>query len=446
MSKAASMTRKMKRAVKKAEKNTAVELEKVIHHYFPDFKGALNGVIDPRNPSYITYPKEVILYEVIYKNFCNICSMRDMEDKFNTEESIANIGRLTGNEKLEELPCFSTISEFLCRVDSRELEKIRTQMIKGLIKKRSFENAKFLGKAWQIIIDGTKLFKFKKRHCEHCLTRTHNKGTENEKTTYYHYVLEAKIVFGSGIVVSIASEFIENESSEISKQDCELNAFKRLATTLKKEFPRLPICISADSLYACGPVFEICKKNGWNYLIRFKEGAIPSIAEEFESLKGFDKNERTEYCYINDIVYNDKTVNVIEFKLSKTDNDGTIKKTTFTWITNLKITKTNAKKFIEAGRARWKIENEGFNTQKNWRYGITHPNSQDYNAMKCHYILTQLSDIILQIYTASMDSKLRFVKRTLKNISSDLLKCFTSLILTTEDILRIKKRTCIIIS
>lgn len=91
-------------------------------------------------------------------------------------------------------------------------------------------------------------FILRKKHCENCLKQVKNKGTEDEKTFYYHKVLEAKIVLGDN-TISIASEFIENESENVNKNDCESNAFKRLAK-LKKEFPRLPICILGDSLYA----------------------------------------------------------------------------------------------------------------------------------------------------------------------------------------------------
>lgn len=52
----------------------------------------------------------------------------------------------------------------------------------------------------------------------------------------------------------------------------------------------------------------------------------------------------------------------------------------------------------EAGRGRWKIENEGFNNQKNEIYDIEHLNSTDSNAMKNHYLLTQIADIIMQLY------------------------------------------------
>jgi hypothetical protein len=90
------------------------------------------------------------------------------------------------------------------------------------------------------------------------------------------------------MVFSIATEFIENEDENVDKQDCEINAFKRLQVQLKNKYPRLPICILGDSLYACEPVFEICENNNWKYLFRFKEGRIKSVAKEFEILKEMD--------------------------------------------------------------------------------------------------------------------------------------------------------------
>lgn len=99
----------------------------------------------------------------------------------------------------------------------------------------------FNGKYWGVIFDGTGLFSFDEKHCEHCLKREYtNKETGEVTVKYMHHVLEAKLVVGD-MVLSIGSEFIENESENISKQDCELKAFHRLAKKLKNTFKRLPI-------------------------------------------------------------------------------------------------------------------------------------------------------------------------------------------------------------
>lgn len=42
-------------------------------------------------------------------------------------------------------------------------------------------------------------------------------------------------------------------------------------------------------------------------------------------------------------------------------------------------------------KGRWKIENEGFNNQKNGIYDIEHLNSRKSNAMKNYYLLTQVA-------------------------------------------------------
>jgi hypothetical protein len=51
-----------------------------------------------------------------------------------------------------------------------------------------------------------------------------------------------------------------------------------------------------------------------------------------------------------------------------------------------------------AGRKCWKIENEGFNRQKNWQGDITYACSWNIQAMKNHYLMLQISDTIKQLY------------------------------------------------
>ena len=126
-------------------------------------------------------------------------------------------------------------------------------------------------KKWIIIIDGTQLYSGGIRINDKCLERCYNKGTEQETVNYHVDVLEAKIYYGSKLVCSICSEFIENNgedaekykqmSEEARKQDCEIKAFRRMAKKLKKAFPRLPILLLMDSLYASKPVMDICREN-----------------------------------------------------------------------------------------------------------------------------------------------------------------------------------------
>jgi hypothetical protein len=440
------MSRAARREIKKTFQKDIVEFLKIQKHFLPDFIKDLSNVNDPRHTSYTDYDIEEILYTVIMKNVCTISSMQDMTDKFNTEECVHNLCLILGKEEKEYLPHYVTINKCLEKLDPEELQKFRKRMIKKLLRKRSFENARFLSKYWMVIVDATQLFCFKEKMDEHCLRKTTNKGTKDEITYYYHNVLEAKLVLGDNLIISIATEFIENEKEDVEKQDCERKAFKRLAEKLKKNYPRLPICILGDSLYACAPVFQICKENEWGFLIRFKDGSIPSLAKEFQTIIGMGENEgkiieeekiykrkprenvKHDMKWVSELYYEGHNLTVMELKIEM-DGEPT---GNFQWITGLSIRGKTAWEFAQTGRKRWKIENEGFNIQKNHRYDIEHANSLNYNAMKNHYLLTQIADVLLQLYENRIQG-LREIKRTIKNISSDLLASFGRQ-LTREDI------------
>jgi len=423
------------------------EFLKIKKHFFDDITKRLKSVKDTRHQSYVQYEPDILLFSVILKNIFCLESMTSMTEKFNKEECIKNIAKSLEYENLEELPHYDTINNFLCNLENQELEKIRTYMVKQLFKKRSLESYRLLDKYWCIAIDATGLFSFGERHCEHCLKKefkekdkeTGEKTGNVIKTIYYHNVLEAKLVIGE-MVLSIATEFIENEDENVSKQDCEIKAFKRLEVKLKKQYPHLPICMLGDSLYACEPVFEICDKNKWKYLLRFKEGRIKSIAEEFNALKLMDGKRNEKCVWVRDITYNQRIVNLIETEIVEEDI-----KTSFVFITNIPITTKNADSIVYAGRSRWKIENQGFNNQKTKTYKIEHANSMNYNAMKNHYLLTQIADILRQLFEKGAE-KIKLLKKSIKEISSSLLESFRTRIITYEDTRTIEKRTKIMLS
>ncbi len=433
------ITRKEKREREK-NKNFFFEFVKIQRHFFKEFTNTLKKIKDPRHQSYITYGAETILYTILLKNAFGIDSMRSMTERFNKEECIKNVKKVLGLKQLEELPHYDTINDFLSKLDGKELEKVRTYMIKALLKKRCFESYRISDKYWLIVVDGTGIHTFKEKHCDHCLRREYkDQETGETKVIYMHHVLEAKLVVGE-MVFSIASEFIENESEDAPKQDCELKAFKRLAKKIKSTFKRLPICLLGDSLYACEPVFDICHDNKWKYIFRFKEGRIKSIATEFQAIKYLEENNKNnrhenkeggKFVWAPDISYNNRRVNLLEAVLKKEDKE-------FLFITDIRITKRNAEKLVQAGRSRWKIENEGFNHQKNGWHNIEHVNSHNYTAMKNHYLLVQIADILVQLYLNGARI-LKGLKKSAKEKSSDLLEAIRSRTLTDEDLHQLGK-------
>ncbi|WP_353948162.1 transposase family protein [Sporolactobacillus sp. Y61] len=427
------ITRKEKREQEK-NVNYFLEFQKICHHFFKGFTNRLRKVKDPRHQSYVTYDSDLMLWMMILKNVCQFTSMRSLSNGLNREECIDNLQKMLATQELHELPHYDTINDFLSRLDPKELENIRIGLIRELLKKRCFEAERIEGKYWGIIIDGTGLFHFNKKHCAHCLKREHtHKKTGETWTDYQHHVLEAKLVVGD-MVLSIDSEFIENEHEDVTKQDCERRAFERLSTRLKATFKRLPICILADSLYACESVFQRCEANRWKYMFRFKAGSIPSVAQEFEALKALKYRGQSATTYwVNDIAYQERKLNALEATVQEKE-----KAHTFLFLTNLPITEKKAEALVAVGRRRWKIENQGFNRQKHVQYAIQHVNSQNHQAMKIHYLLTQIADILMQLYEKG-SKLLRTQKKTAKEISSALLEAIRTRRLTEEDMASLVK-------
>ena len=360
----------------------------------------LQQVHDPRNQSYITYQQHVLLMTRILSAIFYISSMRKASAELNCTVAIENIGTLCG-EELEELPYWETINQYLERIKPEELQHIVCKLVKQLIRSKAFENARIREKYWQILIDGTQIFSSRKKLDGNYIFRVHNEGTDKEYTEYCYYVLEAKLVLHDDIVVSIMTEFVENKEEQWEKQDCEWKAAQRLMKRLKETFPRLPICVSADSLYACALFFSACKEYHWRFIIRFKNGSIPSIYMEFLSLCQLEKNRAKgknkqliyQYDFVNNIDYEQYKVNYLKYKEEGNPYP-------FYFLTDLPLTHKNVMQTVFFGRRRWAIENQGFNAQKNHGFFLEHLFSRNCQGMKNHYYLIQIAHMISQIMDA----------------------------------------------
>ena len=416
------MNRKERRKLKK-EINIFSDVINIIKQYFPKLINEFEKLTDTRHQSYVEYQMSVILVTRLLGLLCGIKSMRYATEKFNTEETIKNIANLL-NIDLEELPHYDTINNVFEKLNIEELRKIQKYMVIALIRSKMFDKYRYKGKYFQIVIDGTGIMSFKERHCKHCLKKTFHKGEENEYTIYYHYVLEAKLVVGD-IVISLDSEFVENEQEDIEKQDCEINAFYRMAKRIKKEYPKLPIIISGDALYACEPVIKTCRDNKWEYILRLKEDRLKLLGEEIKCLEKAENQQEIKYW--NNLKYGEvrteKEANVLKYYEEK-EIDKEKKITEFMWMTSFKITEKNKEELVKYGRKRWKIENEGFNMQKNGTFDIEHIYSMNYNAMKAHYFFIQFAHTIRQL----LEKGLKYVKElkmSIKEVSAIITQALT---------------------
>jgi len=350
---------------------------------------------------------------------------------------------------VERFPHGDTLEATFSNLKVDQIQAVVTGMTETLIRNKVLYSYRILGIYFIVVIDGTGTISFSHRHCPHCLTRT-----LNGKTFYYHPVLEAKIVTSNSFAFSLVTEFIENPRDKATKQDCELKAFYRLAERLKIRFPRLPILLSMDGLFAGGPTFDLCRRYGWKFMIVLKDDDLPSVNEEFIALSklqpenrliwrtGKEAQIKQVFRWVDDIAYVDSekkehTLSAIECLETKPDQEGQKKTTKFKWVTNCNISSKNVTTLSnDGGRIRWKIENEGFNVQKKGGYELEHAYTNNPNSAKIFYLLLQIAHLLAQLLYKSNLLKRDFPDGfgSAKNLAFRLLEAWRNACMTQADI------------
>ena len=338
---------------------------------------------------------------------CGLGARRQIGFLLRTLEGAAKLAALFGAPRV---PHGDTVHHPFLRIDPAQVQEAITGFSETLIRDKALYPYRLLGRYHVVAMDGTETLAFRARHCPHCLTRTHNGHTK-----YYHPVLEAKLVTPNGLACSLMTEFIENPEPHPTKQDCELKGFYRLAKRLKDRFVRLPLLLALDGLFACGPVFRICRDHHWRFMITLKDADLPSVHEEFNALihlqpenrlvwkPAADRRITQVFRWAEGIEYRDTDgrdhrLNVLECRHSVRLANGDIKTTTFKWVTDCPIHANHVVALAnEGGRIRWKIENEGFNCQKNGGYELEHAYSKNENAAKVLYYLIQAAHLLAQL-------------------------------------------------
>ena len=192
--------------------------------------------------------------------------MTDITNKFDSEIVIKNLSQIY-NQNLEELPYWETIQDVFINIDINGLRNIGKYIVKALLRSKMFDKYKFKG-YFQLLIDGTGLSSHNYNLNNNCIIKKYKDG----KKAYCKYVLECKLVVGN-IVISLDSEFIENTSSlnEKEKQDCEINAFKRMTIRIKKNYPKYKFIITGDALYTAKTIIDICIDYNWKYIFNLND-------------------------------------------------------------------------------------------------------------------------------------------------------------------------------
>ena len=335
------------------------------------------------------------------------------------------------------LPIMDTVNDFLKKLSSHELESLRDTLVRKLMERKVFEKWKFEG-YYNLSFDGTGVYVYDYEPFEGCPYKETKNGIK-----WYVNVLEAKLVFANGFSISLGSEWMVNQNGKFDKQDCENAAFKRLVSRIKTSFPRLAVLVSADGLYCNDPIFSLLKEAGWKFVFTFCDDSLKSLwqkikvqpCESIENIQG--KNKQGEWIYehhhfINHLDYKKHPINFVE-QIRCHDSGEVIER--HVHLTNLKVRKDNVTQISLQGRLRWKIENQGFNCQKNHGFGLGHKYvRKELNTIKNYYLLMQIAHIISQLteklnsFTEALQASGRSFKATIEHTISTLRKSSIPLI------------------
>ena len=394
---------------KEFSKNTTEVFSKTIFHYVPEILKYIDEIREPRKRN--NYSMRYLIMSEMLMFLSEGKSQRFTETAYRDNKYLENIGKII-KEELRKIPDAEIYTNVFSKVEKEEIEKFQYKINYQMIRNKIYEGSKILGK-YNLVLDATR---FQKAHYE--ISEEWLKETKDGNTTWYLSMLELKLV-ANNMAISLMNEMIKNEdkkkeneteeeiknkSIEELKQDCELNASKRMLPRFRKIYPRLPVRIIADSLYPSIGLIELCEKENLEYIFVLKDKRIPTLLAEFLTLVSMSEGNReiketkeqiVLTLWENDIDYKGKKINVIR-QITKDKETGKYSK--WMWITNREITRNNLYKIIYCAKLRDYIENQGFREQKiTSGIDLEHVYSKDIKAIKVIYTIIQITHLILQI-------------------------------------------------
>jgi hypothetical protein len=323
------------------------------------------------------------------------------------------------------IPKDSQLRQVLDDTDNGELYELFADLFRCLQRGKQLELFGLRDDHYLLSVDGSAYFSSDTIHCPGCLTKTAAKG----HMRYEHQILQAVIVCpGICEVVPLAPEPIAN-SDGVQKQDCEINAAKRLIGKVRRTHPKLKLIVTGDSLYSKQPFIDHLKAAGMSFILVAKPDDHKILFQEFADQKGLQavstytftdlKGRRHLYEWLPQTPLNGTkdadSVNFFQYSLFV----GAKRTYHNSWVTDIEITKDNVIDLVKAGRARWKVENECFNTLKNQGYHIEHNFGHGQNNLSMTFFLLnllaffvhqilQLTDRLYQHCRSGFNSRIEF--------------------------------------
>ena len=359
----------------------------------------MNRLADPRNIEQCLYTQAHLHWLGIILFMQHLGSRRQLRFERQSDTFAQNLRRLAGAQLEPTVADPDTLGYYAEKVPIEEMERLLAYIARELIRRKVLDPFRLDG-YFTIAIDGSQICTFDNEPWPGC---PHRKLSD-DSIQYFAYVLDAKLVTPCGMALTLATEMLTNEGNEtFDKQDCELKAFPRLVEKLHRLFPRTPLCLLLDGLYANQNVLRLLKAKSWRYFITFKAGSMPERFAEAANLVDIQKKNRwvvetkdrsQHFKWTDALPIAEFTPNVLFCHELKRNG----KVTDFVWLTDFYLCRNNIERMAnKGGRLRWKIENEGFNVQKNDGYEMEHPYSEHHNGFRIFYILLLIAHYMTQL-------------------------------------------------
>jgi hypothetical protein len=379
-----------------------MKILKFTSQLLPNWLSELDQVPDGRLQSRCKYSMKETLFSGIMMFLLRYRSLRS----FTLEHR--------GNElSLDNFSCFISLSDIPDEDSFRYiLEPVTTDSVNLILKKihqrlerqKILDAEKFFGSLDLLSLDGTGQLSSCKVNCEFCLTKNSSDG----RTHFMHGQLLASLTNQSGkYSMPLQFEPIQKDSTQTqySKNDCELNAAKRLLQKLRTEFPKRNFCILADNLLAVDPILSVIESFSWKYIVTAKPDRNKEVFFMFEYLweqkqqlerldsKGhLHRYEWTQNLPLKQYSKTEKQVltNLVVYQELSLEGEILYQSS---WVTNLPVDKWNVTLLVSAARARFGIENRNFNEQKNLGFHIEHNFGHSGNLPNVFFGLAQIAQL-----------------------------------------------------
>lgn len=369
----------------------------LLQQVFPEFNAWLDALPDPRRQELCVYLGRHLHWQGILTFLLRAGSRNAFDGDRNSGQIPENMlllcNQLWDAERLGDrrtVTCSGNVTHHLGRVPAEDMAELSILMFRRLLQMRILERARLSDRWWLIAVDGS--------------LQDRGRDTPTQEARY-RYLVQATLIGPDNTLFPIMTEFMDVRDPVREKEDCEQKAFLRLTERLHAEFPRLPVCLLLDGLYAIAPVFARCEQYGWRFIATLREGRQPTAFDEaVQTLlmtpaqvlrmerKGEHGPVEQTLRWTNDIEFGDHKLNVL-----LAGEISPRAATLWAWVTNFALSNTTAAAIAnQGGRARQGVETF-FNVEKNGGFGLEHAFCANQIASKNYHALMQVAFILGQL-------------------------------------------------